>query len=127
MVKEGYPVKTYDRPAKRYCQMLEIADNPKLIELYKECHSQEKQWKEIRDGIRSVGILEMELYILGNKVFMIVDTEADFEWDKAMKRLATLPRQAEWEAYVSELQGCDPKATSDQKWQLMERMFYLYD
>ncbi len=127
MEKEGYPVREYGRPAKRYCQMLEISDNPRLIELYKECHSQEKHWKEIRDGIRSVGILEMELYIKGNKVFMIVDTEVDFDWDTAMERLSTLPRQAEWEKFVSELQGCDPEATSSQKWQLMERIFYLYD
>jgi hypothetical protein len=127
MNKEGYPVKEYGRPSKRYCQFLEIKDNPELIAKYKECHSKEGHWKEIPEGIRSVGILEMEMYIYGNKVFMIVDTEADFEWDKAMAKLATLPRQAEWEAFVAELQGCDPNATSDQKWQLMERMFYLYD
>ncbi len=127
MEKEGYPVRMYGRPAKRYCQVLEISDKPDLIARYKECHSEESHWKEIRDGIRSVGILEMELYIHGNKVFMIVDTEIDFEWNEAMKRLSTLPRQAEWEAFVSELQECDPDATSDQKWELMERMFYLYD
>ncbi len=127
MIKKGYPVKRYNHPVKRFCQILEITDNPQLISLYRKYHSREHHWKEIREGIRSVGILEMELYIYENKVFMIVDTEEDFEWDKAMARLATLPRQAEWEAFVSELQGCDPKATSDQKWKLMERMFYLYD
>lgn len=127
MNKEGYPVRKYERPAKRYCQILEITDSPTLISRYRECHSKEHHWKVIRDGIRSVGILEMELYIYENRVFMIVDTEADFEWDKAMAKLATLPRQAEWEAFVAELQGCDPNASSDQKWQLMDRMFYLYD
>ena len=127
MNKEGYSVRKYERPAKRYCQILEITDNPTLISRYRECHSKEHHWKEIRDGIRSVGILEMELYIYENKFFMIVDTEKDFEWDKAMAKLATLPRQTEWESFVAELQGCDPSATSDQKWQLMERMFYLYD
>lgn len=127
MVKEGYPVKNYGRPAKRYCRALTISDDPHLIELYKECHTREKQWKEIRDGIREVGILEMEIYILGNQLFMIMDTMEDFDWDTAMARLATLPRQAEWEAFVAQYQGCDPNATSDSKWQLMERMFYLYD
>lgn len=126
-LKEGYPVKTFGCATKRYCQFLEIPDTPELIAKYKECHSKAKQWKEVREGIREVGILEMEIYIYGNKLCMIVETEADFDWNKAMARLATLPRQAEWEAYVSALQGCDPNATSDQKWQLMERMFYLYD
>ena len=69
----------------------------------------------------------MEMYILGNKVFMIVEAGLDFDWDEAMARLASLPRQSEWEAFVSALQGCDSSATSGQKWSLMERMFYLYD
>ena len=127
MAHEGYPVRIYRTPVKRYCQILEIKDNLELISLYKECHSKEKHWKEIRDGIRSVGILEMEMYILGNKVFMIVEAGLDFDWDEAMARLASLPRQSEWEAFVSALQGCDSSATSGQKWSLMERMFYLYD
>lgn len=123
----GYPVKQFDRPVKRYCQFLEISDNQELIEKYIQCHDREHSWKEIRDGISQVGILEMELYILGNKVVMIVETPLDFDWKSAMAKLATLPRQAEWESFVAKMQGCDPEATSDSKWQLMDRMFYLYD
>ena len=33
----------------------------------------------------------------------------------------------EWEEYVTQFQGCDANATSDEKWQMMERMFHLYD
>ena len=58
---------------------------------------------------------------------MIVDAPIDFDWDEAMARLATLPRQAEWEAFVAKFQGCSAEARSDEKWQMMERMFYLYD
>ncbi len=123
---DGYPVKRFKEPVKRYCQILEISENPELIRSYRECHSREKAWREIMEGIRSVGILEMELYIHDNTVVMIVETPLDFEWKTAMARLAGLPRQAEWEAFVAQFQGCDATATSDQKWQLMERMFYLY-
>lgn len=125
--EEGYSVRQYSGPVKRYCQIMEITDNPALIEKYRDCHSRAKHWPEINAGIREVGILEMELYIHDNKVVMIVETEPDFDWKPAMARLATLPRQAEWEAYVATMQGCDPEATSDQKWTLMERMFYLYE
>ncbi|WP_297061793.1 L-rhamnose mutarotase [uncultured Duncaniella sp.] len=127
MDHNGYPVRQYDRPVKRYCQTMDIKDDERLIAAYRECHSRSKAWREILDGIREVGIFEMEIYILGNRLFMIVETPLDFQWDEAMAKLATLPRQAEWEKYVSLFQGCDPDATSDQKWQLMERMFYLYD
>ena len=127
MEKNGYRVKQYDEPVKRYCQTLSLKDNPELISAYRKAHSKEEAWPEIREGIRSVGILEMEIYILGNKLFMIFETPLDFDWDEAMKKLATLPRQAEWEEYVASFQQCAKGATSDEKWQMMERMFYLYE
>ena len=111
---------------KRYVQTLQLADDPELIALYRKWHSEEYQWKEVRDGIREVGILEMEIYILGTTLVMIVDTPPDFDWEVAMARLATLPRQAEWEAFVAKFQGCAENARSDEKWQMMERMFRLY-
>ena len=112
---------------KRYVQTLDLCDDPEMIREYRKWHSSEYHWKEIRDGIRAVGILEMEIYILGTRLVMVVDTPDDFDWQTAMDRLATLPRQAEWEAFVARLQGCREDARSDEKWQMMERMFYLYD
>lgn len=124
---EGYKQKYFGVPTKRYVQTLELANDPKLIKQYKKWHSEEYMWKEIRDGIKEVGILEMEIYILGTKLVMIVDAPLDFDWDSAMARLSTLPRQAEWEAFVAKFQGCSAEARSDEKWQMMDRMFYLYD
>jgi len=124
---EGYKQKKFSGETKRFVQILELRDDPEMIAQYRKWHSQEYQWKEIRDGIREVGILEMEIYILGTKLVMIVDAPIDFDWDKAMARLATLPRQAEWEAFVAKFQGCSAEARSDEKWQMMERMFYLYE
>ena len=127
MLMDGYKQKTYTGKTKRYVQTLELRDDPEMIKEYLKWHSEEHHWKEIRDGIKEVGILEMEIYILGTKLVMIVDTPEDFNWQEAMDKLATLPRQAEWEAFVSQLQGCKEDARSDEKWNMMERMFYLYD
>lgn len=124
---EGYKVRSYSQPVKRYCQTLSLRDNTELIAAYKKAHSKEEAWPEIRAGIREVGILEMEIYIIGSKLFMIVETPLDFDWNTAMEKLAKLPRQAEWEDYVAKFQQCAEGATSDEKWQMMERMFYLYD
>ena len=112
---------------KRYVQTMDLKDEPTLIARYRRAHSREEAWQEIIDGIRQVGILEMEVYICGNRLVMVVDTPEDFCWEEAMARLATLPRQAEWEEYVAQFQQCDPTATSDQKWQMMERIFHLYE
>ncbi len=124
-LKSGYPVKDYKQPVKRYCQTLELKNDPKLIEEYKHWHQKENCWLEIPLGIREVGILEMEIYILGNRLFMIIETPLDFEWDSAFAKLATLDRQAEWEEFMAKYQLTKPGATSSEKWTLMERMFCL--
>ena len=124
---EGYHVKEYGQPVKRYVQTMDLKDDPELIAEYKRRHSQEEAWPEIRAGIREVGILDMQIFILGTRLVMIVETPVEFEWEQAMARLATLPRQQEWEDYMAIFQQCAEGATSDEKWQMMERMFYLYE
>jgi len=108
---------------KRYCQTLTLVDDPEMIERYCEAHAH--VWPEIQAGIREVGILDMQIYRLGCQLFMICDTTDDFDWEKDNARLSTLPRQAEWEAYVATMQGADPNAPSTDKWHLMERIFKL--
>ena len=116
--KTGYQVQSYDVPVKRYCQTLDLRDSPELIAEYRKRHLA---------GIREVGILEMEIYILGTRLFMIVETPLDFDWDTAMERLNTLPRQQEWEKYMAIFQQAAPRMSSAEKWKPMERMFHLYN
>jgi len=123
--KEGYKRKEYGRPVKRYVQTLDLKDDPELIARYRRAHSPEEVWPEIMAGIREVGILEMEIYLTGRRMTMIVETPDDFDWDEAMTRLATLPRQEEWEAFTAQFQDCAADATSAGKWQLMEQIFEL--
>lgn len=123
----GYKNKQYSFPTKRYCQTLDLKNDPELIEEYIKRHNAEEHWPIIREGIKEVGILEMEIYLLGNHLFMIVETPADFDWDSAFAKLATLPRQAEWEEYMSIFQNAKKGATSNEKWQLMDRIFKLYE
>lgn len=122
----GYQARTHHKPVKRYCQTLDLRDDPALIAEYRRLHSEQGVWREILDGIRSVGILEMEIYLLGTRLFMIVETAPDFDWTSAMARLAPLPRQAEWEELTGRYQQALPGASSAEKWKLMERIFHLY-
>ena len=62
MKTEGYKVQEYHGPVKRYCQTMDLRDNAELIRKYKEAHDRDHFWDEIKQGIRSVGILEMEIY-----------------------------------------------------------------
>ena len=124
---EGVLVRDYGQPIKRYVQILDLKDDDQLIEAYIKQHSKPHMWREIIDGIKAVGILDMELYIQGNRLVMIVETPLDFDWDKAMSKLAKLPRQQEWEDWNAQYQDCKIGETSDEKWKLMDRMFHLYE
>ena len=101
---------------KRYCQTLTLVDDEEMIQKYIEVH--QHVWPEVIAGQR-----DMQIYRRGRVLFMIMDTVDDFDFERDMARLATLPRQAEWEAYVSQFQGCAAGARSDEKWQRMERIF----
>ena len=108
---------------KRYCQMMEMPQDAEVLRKYKEIHA--NVWPIIKEGIKQVGILDMQIYMLGNKAFMIMDTTDDFDFVEDNARLMTLPRQREWEAFVAEYQGKDPNAASTEKWHLMEQVFGL--
>lgn len=106
---------------KRYCQTLELIDDPTLIQKYCEIH--QNVWPEIIEGQRAVGILNMQIYRKGTRLFMICDTVDDFDWERDWDRLSKMPRQAEWESYVAQAQGANPSMPSNKKWQLMDKIF----
>ena len=110
---------------KRYCKTLKLQNNPELIEEYKKVHSPGAAWPEITQGMKEVGILDMEIYIYETTLFMIMDTVADFDHERDMALLAKKPRQSEWEAFVSRFQQTSSEASADEKWQLMERIYKL--
>lgn len=115
------PCKEY----KRYCKTLTLHDDPDLIEEYKKVHAPGAVWPEITRGMRDVGILDMEIYVSGTTLFMIMDTLPDFDHEKAMSDLAAKPRQSDWEAYVSKFQKTSAGASADEKWKMIERIFKM--
>lgn len=104
---------------------LDLKDDAALIREYRHWHMSEHIWPEIPKGIREVGILDMEIYLLGTRLFMIMEVPESFDFDMQMALLAVLPRQAEWEAFVSRFQKSAADARSSEKWKMMERIFKL--
>jgi len=112
-------------PTKRYCLTLDLKDDAGLIGEYRYWHESDHIWPEIPRGIRDVGILDMEIYLLGRRLFMIMETEPGFDFGRQMSKLSTLPRQPEWEAFVARFQEVQGDASSGEKWKMMERIFKL--
>ena len=120
-----YLEKTTYTSFKRFCKTLELRNDAVLIAAYKKAHSKGQAWPEITQGMREVGILDMEIYLIGTRLFLIMDTVPDFNHDSAMTELAKKPRQSEWEAHMAQFQNTSAEATADEKWQLMERIYKM--
>lgn len=110
---------------KRYCLTLDLKDDSTLVREYRYWHQSDHIWPEIPKGIREVGIVDMEIYLLGTRLFMIMETRPDFDFARDMAKLSGLPRQKEWEAFVAKFQQSLPGAASSEKWKLMDRIFKL--
>jgi L-rhamnose mutarotase len=121
----GYKKKPVYNEFRRYCKMLKLQEDNELIRKYIEVHKPGNVWPEILNGIKEVGIIDMEIYIKDNIAFMIMDTVPDFNHDEAMKKLESLPGQKKWEEYVAQFQDAGSKADTPEKWGMTERAFIL--
>jgi len=94
------------------------------IETYKEHHR--RVWPEVLASLRQAGIREMDIYLLGTRLVMIVETvEQDVRRCFAAHHRAADPRVAEWEALMRSLQTPPPGAASGEWWTAMEPVFSL--
>jgi L-rhamnose mutarotase len=107
----------------RYCLTLDLKDDEKLIEQYKKHH--EEIWPEVRESILSSGITDMNIYLLGNRLFMIMDVNASFSFEAKAVADAANPKIQEWEALMWHYQAPLPQAKPNEKWILMEQIFAL--
>lgn len=121
-LKKGY-LRNPAEATKRFCQFLKL--NQETVDQYKYWHDSRNIWKEIPEGIRRAGIIDMEIYVINDIAFMVLETPVDFNWDESFGKIAGYERQAEWEDFVSKFQITAEGQRSDEKWQLIERIFSL--
>ncbi|MFM2146772.1 MAG: hypothetical protein RL732_1608 [Bacteroidota bacterium] len=107
----------------RYCLALDLKDDPALIEEYEQYHQQ--VWPEIIQSIRGAGIKELDLYRTGNRLFMIMETEPGFSFEKKAALDAANLKVQEWETLMWNYQQALPLARPGEKWILMTKIFSL--
>jgi L-rhamnose mutarotase len=108
---------------RRYCLTLDLKDDPSLIAEYKRYH--EKIWPEITKSIKDSGIEDLEIYLLGTRMFMIMEVDDSFSFDAKGKADKANPKVQEWEELMWKFQKPLPQARPGEKWLLMERIFKL--
>jgi L-rhamnose mutarotase len=110
---------------KRYCLATDLINDNDLIAQYEKWHAPGNVWKEIVDSIRDSGILNMEIYRIDNRLFMIMETTDDFSFEKKANLDASNPKVQEWEQLMWNFQQSLPNAQPGEKWVLMNKIFQL--
>jgi L-rhamnose mutarotase len=108
---------------RRYCLTLDLKDDPRLIAEYKRYH--ENIWPEITRSIKESGIEDLEIYLLGTRLFMIMEANETFSFEAKGKADRSDPKVQEWEQLMWKFQRPLPQAKPGEKWLLMERIFKL--
>ena len=108
---------------RRYCLTLDLKDDPALIAEYKRYH--EESWPEITKSIRDAGIEDMEIYLLGTRLLMILEVNESFSFEKKAESDRNNPTVQEWEKLMWEFQQPLAEARQGEKWLLMEKIFKL--
>lgn len=108
---------------RRYCLTLDLKDNPELIDEYKRHH--EHVWPEIIRSIEGSGIKDMEIYLLGTRMFMVMEVGENFSFEAKGEADRKNPKVREWEELMWKFQKPLPEGKPGEKWLLMERIFKL--
>lgn len=110
---------------KRYCLSCDLKDDPKLIAEYKEYHKTGNAWPEVTQGIKDAGIVDMQIYLTGNRMCMIMEVDETFDPKKKASMDANNPKIREWEELMWKYQQGLPWAGNGEKWIAMEKIFQL--
>jgi L-rhamnose mutarotase len=109
--------------SKRYCFTLDLKADPEMIATYKRHH--EKIWPEITESIKAAGVRDMEIYLLGTRLFLIMEVDDGFSFEKKAASDRQNAKVQEWESLMWKFQQALPEATPGEKWLPMERIFKL--
>jgi len=107
----------------RYCLTLDLRNDSASIAAYRRYH--QKIWPEITESIKNAGVLDMEIYLIGTRLFMIMEVNDSFSFAKKAEADRKNPKVQEWEKLMWTLQQALPDAKQGEKWRLMERIYKL--
>jgi len=108
----------------RYALALDLVENAERIAEYEKAH--EKIWPEVHQHLRAHGVLEMEIYRLGTRLFMIMEVDPDrYSAEDMASASKTNPQIVRWETLMWNYQVPTPWTPVGEKWVAMARIFKL--
>ncbi|MBO9545029.1 L-rhamnose mutarotase [Caulobacter sp.] len=111
----------------RHCLALDLKDDLALIERYEAWHAGGAVPPAVIASIRAADIRDMQIWRLGTRLFMIMETGPAFSAEaKAAADMASEDVQA-WERLMWEFQQPLPGTADGEKWLAMQQIFALDD
>ncbi len=107
----------------RYCFALDLIDDEQLIAEYELQH--QNVWPQIIASIKEASITALQIYRVSNRLFMIMETDASFSFEKKNAADANNPIVQQWETLMWKYQQALPVAKPGEKWMLMNKIFEL--
>lgn len=106
----------------RYAFALDLKDDPKLIAEYEAAHQQ--VWPEVIANFKKQGIVRVDLYRLGTRLFMLMEVDTErYNAERMAEALRTDPVLAKWEELMWTYQAPTPWTPAGEKWSLMSVVF----
>jgi len=106
---------------RKHCLALDLKDDDALIAKYEEYHN--NVWPEVLESLSNSGINYMEIYRVGNRLFMIIEVDDNFSFDKKARMDADNDRVQDWEVLMWNYQQALPFAKPGEKWLPMDKIF----
>lgn len=110
---------------KKICLACDLKNDSTLIETYKKYHAPDNAWPEITKSIKDAGIINMEIYLTGNRLFMIMEVDETFDPQRKAAMDQANPKVQQWENLMMDFQQLLPWAKDGEKWIEMEKIFDL--
>ncbi|HEX3024896.1 MAG TPA: L-rhamnose mutarotase [Chitinophagaceae bacterium] len=107
----------------RFCLALDLKNDPLLIAEYEKYHRE--GWPEIKKSITDSGIINLDIYRIENRLFMIIEADDNFSFETKAKMDAANEKVQEWETLMWKYQQALPSAKPGEKWLLMKQIFNL--
>jgi L-rhamnose mutarotase len=108
----------------RYVFTLNLRDEPGIVETYRRHHRD--VWPEVQASLRRAGVEQMDIYLLGRRLMMVVEMRDGLDYRAAFEsHVSSSPRVAEWERLMTSLQEPVAEAHADEWWAAMEPVFHL--
>ena len=109
---------------KRHVLTLNLKDDPAIVDAYMRHHRD--VWPEVQASLRHVGVEQMDIYLLGRRLVMVVEMRDGRDYRDAFRAHASSSqRVAEWERLMKSLQEPAAEAGAGEWWAVMEPVFHL--